>query len=81
MKNYETNPRSAARKREDVVSGVRFSANKGHKSKLESTNKRTQGNGETALVLFVLHFSPMRQLGVRAGTRTNPKLYAWGSSE
>jgi fumarate hydratase class I len=35
--NYETNPRSATRKREDAVSGVRFSA----KSRLESTSAYT----------------------------------------
>jgi hypothetical protein len=33
-KNYETNPRSAAWKREDAVSGVRFSAIKRHKCSL-----------------------------------------------
>jgi hypothetical protein len=51
--NYETNPRSAAQKREDAVSGVRFSVSKHQKAGLnlllnEPTDGQTiSGLGET----------------------------------
>jgi hypothetical protein len=69
-KNYKTNPSSAARKKENVVSSVRFSAGKRKNSKLERTkNKPNSGEDEPGMIADV------RVTRIRVNSNTNRSYY------
>jgi hypothetical protein len=53
-KNYETNPRRAARKREDVISGVHFSASKRKKTSGLKLQNEPKAEGRAACMVTAI---------------------------